>query len=148
MTDYLEPIDFGSCLLQEVPVVVEGKNYVLKEATGSAATAWRNAKAESIKLRNGKPVGFSKGPTDSDPFLVSLCLFNSEGNLVPKETILSWPDRIQKTLFERLKQISDLSEADDTLEGLKQRQKELDEQIEVIEETVKNDSDSLEDGSS
>jgi len=127
MTNYLEPIVFASATLNEVPITIGEKKYIMREASGDAATAWRNAKVDAIKLSpSGKPVG-AKGIANSDPALLARCLFDCENNRIPLDEIQSWPDKIQKTLVERLLQISELS----TSEVEKSMKKFLDEMDKV-----------------
>ncbi len=147
MSDYLEPMEFDSATLREVPITIGEKKYILREADGDAATAWRNAKSEAITLSSkGKPIG-AKGIANSDPVLLSRCLFDCENNRIPLKEILSWPDKIQKTLVERLLQISEISASEDTFADLKSQRENLDEQIAELEESAKNETDSSEDGS-
>lgn len=76
-----------------------------------------------------------------------MCLFDPEGNGVPLATILSWPDRVQKQLYDRVKLISDLSELGEGVDALKAQRKLLDEQIANVEERAKNSEEIMEDGS-
>lgn len=116
MSDLSADLVFDNILPVEVPVSVAGKKYVLREASGDAACRYRNALLKSTRLGpEGKP-SVIDGLADVEPLLVSLCLFEvlSDGTLakgpVPAHVIRSWPARIQKALFERAKQISDLEE--------------------------------------
>jgi len=141
MSDLLSPMTFDSETLNEVPVTIGDKIYILREASGAAATAWRNDKGDTIRLRGGKPVG-AKDMANPDPKFLSRCLFNSnDGTRVALDTIQGWPDRIQKGLIDRLFDISDLSVSDDTAAGLKAQRDSLDERIEEMEESAKNDSE-------
>ncbi len=147
MTNYLEPMEFDSATLREVPITIGEKKYILREANGEAATAWRNAKSEAITLSSkGKPIG-AKGIANSDPAFLSRCLFDCENNRISLAEIQGWPDKIQKTLVERLLQISDLSASEDTVADLKSQRENLDEQIAELEESAKNETDSSGDGS-
>ena len=146
MSKNLEPMTFDSLDLAEVPIKVGDKDFILREASGKAAVAWRNARTDAIRLKDGKPVG-AKNLASVDPLLVSLCLFDSEGNGVPLATILGWPDRVQKQLYDRVKLISNISELGEGVEALKAQRKLLDEQIESIEEKAKNSEETTEDGS-
>ena len=146
MTDQLAPMDFPEEGLTEVSVTIGEKSYVLKGASGSAATTWRNAKGDTLQIRGEQVVG-TKSIANADPLLLSLCLYNDQVNLVPLKTILSWKDKIQKDLVERLLLISDLSMADNTVESLEKEREELDKRIVELRETAKNDLTSTEDGS-
>lgn len=117
-----------------IPVSVGDKEYVLREASGQAAVTWRNAIFSKTKLGpDGKPIGFG-AMAEIEPLLVSLCLYNGDGRNVPEQEVRKWPARIQKALFERAKDISDLDEEDDSnLEELYKQRKELDEKITKLE---------------
>ena len=100
---------------QEILVSIEGggevKTYTLKEADGNAAIQYRNRIMEAIRpSAEGQPTAY-KGFAEVEPMLVSLCLFNGDGQTVPLSTIKSWPSRIQKALFNKIKAISDLDES-------------------------------------
>ncbi len=146
MSIHLEEMDFGDVTLAEVPVKISNVKYVLREASGDTATQWRNARTNAIKMVNGQVAG-AANIASIDPFLVSLCLFDEAGVLVPLKKIQSWPDRVQKDLYERVKLISHLSEAGESIEALKEQQKLLAKQIEQRESLVKNSSETMEDGS-
>lgn len=92
-----------------VPVTIGKDEYVLKEASGDAACRWRNAQLRAARMVEGKITGVGD-IADTEPLLVSLCLFTREGKPVPLATVRAWPNRVQKALFERAKAISHLNE--------------------------------------
>lgn len=100
---------------KEIPYEIGGKQYVLREASGGAATRYKDAQIQSAKLnsRTGKAEKLT-GLAETEPLLISLCLFEQRGEgkeiLCPLGTIKSWPNRIQRELFEEVKRISDLAE--------------------------------------
>lgn len=107
-----------------IAVTVGNKKYALKEASGDAAVRYRNAQLGCTELGpDGKPKKIV-GIGDTEPLLVSLCLFevtevDAEGNIVktganvPVNTIRSWPARIQKALFEKIKEVSEIDKEDE-----------------------------------
>lgn len=112
----------------ERPVSIGGKSYVLKEASADSVCKWRNNMMKSAKLGpDGKPVSMD-GIADSEPYLVSLCLFerdtDKEGKVrdrsVPVNVVRGWPNRIQRALFQVVRNISDLGD-DDSAEAIEQR---------------------------
>lgn len=111
----------------EVPVSIGGKKYVLREADGDAACKYRNALLRSTKLGpDGRPSSID-GMADAEPLLVSLCLFEvyddkgqEKRRLVLPSTIRSWPARVLKALFKKVRDISDLEERE-TMEDLEKR---------------------------
>lgn len=120
-----ESLDFSLAII-EIPVTgPDGKSYILKEATGKAANAYRNRALESTEFQNGRPVSV-KGLASLESFLISMCLFDEKNKPVPQSVIESWPARVQKKLFEKVKEISDLGEqattAKDALEDALKRE--------------------------
>lgn len=95
----------------EVPVVIGGTNYILREASEGGSSAWRNATIAAAKMVDGKVVGL-QGLAESQAVLIHHCLYEAtdRGKQVPTHTIRSWPSRITTWLFEKAKEISDLNE--------------------------------------
>lgn len=119
-----EILDFTGLEPVQIEVRISGHQYVLKEASGKAAGIYRNACMAAITIGpNGKATAM-KNLADVEPLLVSLCLFDSNNKAVPITTISGWPSRIQKALFEKAKEISELSETTD-------EKKLLDEALEL-----------------
>ena len=140
-----EPLNFD-LTTAEIPVTIAGDSYTLREASGDTACKYRNKLLACTQLGpEGKPSQI-RGMADVEPFLVSLCLFNAEDKLVPLHAIRAWPNRVQKKLFDTIKEISDLDEGEDRKSLVKQREV-LDKQIaEIDEETAKNSSSDTTDG--
>lgn len=137
--------DFDDITKQEVPVKIQGKKYVLREATGDAVCKWRNSMMKSTRLSNDGKVTSMDGMADSEPLLVSLCLFElyekvngSQGERqVDVKTVRSWPARIQKSLFDKLKQMSQLDEKE-TKESLRKSIADSQKRLKEIEEAESN----------
>lgn len=139
-----------------IPVTIgdgdDAKEYELKEATGDAAVTWHNAMFSKTKLGpDGKPSSMG-AMGDTEPLLVSLCLFPKDSDRnVSVVVIRSWPNRIQKSLFEKAKEISDLEEKDEsTIEAIEAKIEELTEKLEKLkaeeEGSAKNSQDDTTDG--
>jgi hypothetical protein len=83
-----------------------------------------------------------EGLADAEPLLVSLCLFEalrdgsgnpvSERN-VPLVTVKSWPNRVQKRLFDWVREKSDLNPAE-TKESLRKQIAEAQKRLRELEE--------------
>ena len=138
--------------VREIPFKIKGENYILREASGSAIAAYKNARLEKMTLSDtGKPKTV-KGMGDVEPLLVSLCSFQAETNQqVPLQTVLSWPGRVVSKLFDEAKKISEI-DVPDTVEGIDSQIKELqrmrDELVNSGETSIsKNEQDSTGDGS-
>jgi hypothetical protein len=139
-TDSYEPIDLGNDLApKEIPVKGGGKNYVLREASAGAVVQYRNAVTRSIKMKDGKPDSVGD-LANAEPLLVSLCLFELKevkGQIipipVPETTIRSWGARAMKTLFDRIKEISDIDmEGEETPETLEEKISQLQERLQLM----------------
>ena len=127
-------LNFDDLFPQEVKVKIGGKPYVLKEASAGAAAQWRNALIGCTQLGpDGKPQSI-KGVGDTEPLLVSLCLFESgEKGLIPVpiHIVRGMPARVCKALFEKVKAMSDLDEqGGETEEALVEKMDRLRDQLE------------------
>lgn len=130
-------LDFDDLKPVEIPVRFQGKRYILREASVTAAVQFRNANVRGTKWEEGKIVGH-EGTTQSEPLLVSLCLCETDpdpnsgkdgvkirtdknGNpvTVPYPQIMQWPYAVQKRLFDTVKEVSKgLVEEGETEESL------------------------------
>jgi hypothetical protein len=104
----------------EIPVKFKDKHYVLREASGKAARIYRNASLACIVLGpEGKP-SMIRNLANVEPLLVSLCLWekpNPEASAVKPVTqdfVETMPSKLQKRLYAKAKEISDLDEEPDT----------------------------------
>lgn len=142
---------------QEVPVKIDDENYVLMEASGLAVKEWRNAMSSGLEMvmdddADSRKVSGIK-PGDEETLLLSMCLYrrDEKGAMegVSKVKIESWPERVIKPLYEKLKDISDLDE-DNTIEGLEKQRDKLNKTIDKLkkkEETRKNSQKTTDAGS-
>lgn len=148
--DDLQPI--------EIPVKFRNRRFMLKEATGDAAVKYRNAMLESTKLGpDGKPVSV-KGMANIEPYLVSLCLIELIADKDGKDrerpvsdtTLRGWPNRVLKPLYDTCKEISALSEEDDTEEAITKKIEDLQKKLAIVrkangtEDKATNPSDNQE----
>jgi len=104
-----ESLDFSAVELITVPVTYKGKEYMLEEASCDAARAYRNAVSQCRVYNSEGDVVGMKNLADCEPVLVSKCLFTKEDHLnVPQELILTWPSRVQKPIFDKAMEISQM----------------------------------------
>lgn len=120
--------DFDFTNLQPVRLAfnIGKKQYVLCEADGDAGAKYRSAAVRAAKMNDGKVIGL-EGIGDIEPYLVSRCLYHvdDKGNLrvddndnpikkylVTEAEVRSFPDRVQKAVFNKIKEISSLDETD------------------------------------
>lgn len=146
----LAPINFDTTKPVEVPVTIEGKRYVLREASGDAGCRYRNYLLDNTEFEEGKPKR-TRGMANLEPLLVSLCLFElvigPDGDVKGEKpvniaTVRSWPSHIQKTLYTRAKAISGLNETEETVEDLEKKLAKLKAQ----QEAAKNEQSGTMDG--
>ena len=105
-----EELNFDDIAPIEIPVVIKGKRYTLKEASGDAACRYRNAVLSALQVSKTGEVTGARNLADTEPLLVSLCLFDEQDKPVPIKTVRSWPARVVRTLFEKAADISDLAD--------------------------------------
>lgn len=118
--DLRAPMEFETAELIEVPVKIEGKDYVLREADEAAAVAYTDARMAATKFESDANdkirVTGMDGLAKVRPLLVSKCLFKvceddpDSMEPVPYEAVLRMKPHIVKELFERAKLISNLEE--------------------------------------
>lgn len=97
---------------QQMPVIIEmedgtKKNFLLKECLGVEYDARLEIMSSDISLESGKVVGL-KNFAESRISLLAICLFHEDGQPVPREFIVSLPERA----------LSILHRAAQTLNGL------------------------------
>lgn len=123
-----EILDFTDLTPIEIIIPIGPKKYALREASGDAAIRYRNAMLSATKIGpEGKPSGFA-GMADTEPLLVSLCLFGQDPNNsaiynepIQQSTVRGWPQRVQKALYKKVKDISDLNEVEDDILALEKK---------------------------
>lgn len=125
MSNY-EPIDFDTIEEIQIPVKIKGKNYTLREATGDVASDYINARYKRVTYSADGRSRKLGDMGDLQPLLVSGCLYDEDGEQVDEDLIRSWPARVQRTLFERATEISQIDADNNTVrEMLKEATKEV-----------------------
>jgi len=118
----MEKLEF-KLTLKEVPVILDGKNHVLRELNGSQKGKYLNKMSKQITLNEkGKISGF-KDLAGLETALLSLCLYDEKDVLVPIEILESFPSSV----------LGKLQEAASELNGLNEKGQE------IIEAEVKNE---------
>lgn len=107
-------LDFDSLSIIELPVRIDGEDYMLRELDGKGSVRHKNAQMACtiIDPKTGKPAGL-KNIGSLEPLLIHLCLFEKDKNgeftvNVPEEKILSWPAKRLTVLHAKAKKISNL----------------------------------------
>jgi hypothetical protein len=104
-------LSFDSLDLRQVEVEIQGKLYLLREATGAGAARWRGAVIRAARFGADGKVERLDGAADSELILVNECLVDASGRRTPLQVLQGWPARVVKALFEEAKRISELDEA-------------------------------------
>lgn len=146
----MEPLNFDSLEPISFPVKIAGNDYILTEASESAACRYRDAQLKGVNvtesLDGNKKAAVDK-MADTEALLVSLCLcqvIDGGGTkTVPLETIRSWPHRIVHPIFLKAEEISNLKKVQ-TKDEIKKQIRELQGKVKSMEQTesVTTDEDS------
>lgn len=112
-----------------------GSAYKLTEASGEAATKYKNFLAARIKMDKAGNVTEVGDVAAAGALLVSMCLTTTDAKgiekKVPLETVQKWPDRLVTKLHEIVAKISDLE--NDTPESIdKQIAKLQEKRAEIV----------------
>lgn len=112
----------------------DGKRYLVTEASAGAAREYKNACFKATKLSAGK-VSSLEGMADVEPLLVSLCTFEvpATGDPIPvsRETVNGWQHRMTQKIYDKIKEVSDLSDPTGE-EGLVKEIARLEKKLEKV----------------
>lgn len=105
-----EVLDYSDIKVREVTVIApDGKTYTLREATGEVASAHRNAIIASTQIVNGKVVGI-KNTDYLEAKYIAGCLWNEHNRNPHYKVVASWPDRVQRELYDKAQELSGVGE--------------------------------------
>lgn len=130
VTDVLDPMVFDTLEPVHIQVTIGKQRYYAVEASEAGAVAYRRASMMGARME-GDSV-FVGDVAEAEPVLVSQCLYraNAEGNLplvdgrlddsyrVPLDQVKRWSHAIVGPLFDRIKTISKLDVAEETVEAI------------------------------
>lgn len=109
-----QDMDDLSLDLIEVKVKLNGKPHVIVSADSDTATEYRNISLKHVIMRDAKIEGKLMGLAESEPYLVSRCVFmiDADGNRHPYslDAVKSWNSSAVKKLYNKIRDISDLEE--------------------------------------
>lgn len=113
--------DFSEVEVQEIPVTMPDKKmFTLKEASGKVAKQHRNDLLKCTKFDNkGNVIGMTALASVEAQFVAG-CLVDQDGKNPSHYYVEGFPARIQKKLYEKAKEISDLKEEDPLMDALEQ----------------------------
>jgi hypothetical protein len=135
----------------KVPVRIDGKPYVIREASEAVAVRYKDLCMAAARMNDGKVSGVV-GLAESEPVLVQGCLFEllplrgDPSDLVERPVSMAFvralPHKVVKPLFERAQKISDLEERD-TVETLRKKIKRDTERLnKLLESRAEAEEDS------
>jgi hypothetical protein len=109
-------LNFPDITLQEVPVVLGDKRFILRECDEETAVKYRNMQSKATRFSKDGSLVAVEGLADTEPFLVARCLFEEGkdkpiGDMELKKLIRR--PRIVRKLFDKIKEMSQLEEADE-----------------------------------
>lgn len=122
-------LSFDSLDLRQTEVTIQGKPYLLREASGGGAARWRGAVIKAARFGSDGKVERLDGAADAEIILVNECLVDSSGRRTPVQILQGWPARVVKALFEEAKRISELDEPEASLED---QEKALEEKLAAV----------------
>lgn len=94
---------------KEVPVILDGKNYKLKELTGKQRDLFLDNIGKRVNFVAGKAAGM-KNYKGLQSFLVSLCLCDENNEPVTEDTIQDYPASAQSALFKAAQELNGLND--------------------------------------
>lgn len=112
-----DEFDFSGIKPIEIPVKgPDGNDYVLKEANGTAAKLFNDARIGGVLLGEEGNAQRVSDIGKLEPYLVSLCLFGQPGDRPIKQQVIEqWPYQVIKKLYNKAIEISHLSEKEDPI---------------------------------
>ena len=111
----------------------QGSGYEVREATAEAVVAYREKIFSGVSRgKDENQVTNLSGLPVSQCLLVSKCVFEvSNGQplatSVPMQTVMKWPERVVKSLYDWIKRVSGLANEDDDDDDDKKKSKALDD---------------------
>lgn len=122
MPTILPENDFSDDGFKEVDFKIGKEIYKVREADGDASYKYRNKIIGCTELGADGQAKSVKDIADVEPFLISMCLFDAAGKLVPATTIRKFKATVCKRLYELIKEISELDDGTtDDIAGLEKQ---------------------------
>jgi hypothetical protein len=107
----MSEFDFSSLEIKEVEVVgPDKKQYILREANGRAAKDHRNAIMAATQFGPSGKVTGVQGLASVEAKFVAACLWDEKGRNPSHTLIETWPARVQKQLYDKAVELSDMGE--------------------------------------
>lgn len=104
-----------------VKVRLNGKPHVILSADSDTSTEYRNITLKHVIMRDAKIEGKLTGLAEAEPYLVHRCVFlvGPKGERIPYtlEAVKAWDNRAVKTLYNKIREISDLEEKTDKIKN-------------------------------
>lgn len=106
-----EELNFDDLQLVQIPVTLQGGKYYLREASGEAAAAYRDELMRGATLNEQGQAVRVDNWSKAQLILISHCLVDDRGLLVPIAKVKSLPARVTDRLAEKAREISNLDAA-------------------------------------
>jgi len=99
---------------KELPIVLEGASerlhLVLRELTGKDRDKYLSSLSGRMRFdASGQPIGL-KSFDGLQSGLLSLCLYDDQGNRIKRSSIEEWPASTQTRIFEKAQEINALNQ--------------------------------------
>lgn len=122
--------DFSEDTFKEVPFKIGKETYTVREADGDASYKYRNKIIACTELGADGNAKSVKDIADVEPFLISMCLYDKDGKLVPATVIRKFRAPVCKRLYELIKEISELDDGTaNDVEGLEKQLKDVQDKL-------------------
>jgi hypothetical protein len=111
-------LTFDSIKLQELSVVIEGHEYILREADAEAGAFYEDAMIGSIVMQDGKPISISN-INQRDLALLARCLYikgagETDHKLVGLSFVNRLPRSISSVLIDKVREMSGIESLGET----------------------------------
>lgn len=107
----MESLDFDSPAPKDVPFRYRNKSYSLREASHDKAREYRSALLASYRPGAGGLLPGENLPR-TELVLLAGCVYDQDDKPVPVEEMKTWPNRVIRPLFERVREMSYLTDLD------------------------------------
>ena len=126
----MKSLDYSNLKIEEVPFTgPNGEHFTLREANGKAATDHRNAiMACTVWGPDGRAVGL-KDLASVEAKFIAACLFDSNSRNPTPQMVQAEPARVQKALYEKLKELSEFGESTIAISDLEDALKRSDSPV-------------------
>jgi len=96
--------------LKEIPVMIDGESYRIREMTGAELSNWRKMDGSSVTVdEEGRATITGLNMKDPEVELLSLCLWTEDGKRVSAQTIRMWSTTALQSLYKIAQDLNGLT---------------------------------------